>query len=98
MAADASAAARHERFAVDAQEMTALLFDFATRADYRVAVRRKFDGIKALFGEYQGALKKTYVVPRVLRRRGSQSPVDCAEGRGYSTSCAQVFRRHAETP
>ena len=45
--------------------MTALLFDFATHADYRVAVKREFQGIKALFGEYQAALRKTYVSPRV---------------------------------
>ena len=45
--------------------MTALLFDFATRADYRVAVKREFDGIRPLFGEYQDALRQTHVVPRV---------------------------------
>ena len=45
--------------------MTALLFDFATHADYRAAVKREFDGIKALFGEYQEALKKVYTVPHV---------------------------------
>ena len=66
MESDALADVGHKGFTVDAQAMTALLFDFATRADYRVAVKREFDGIKALFGEYQDALKKTYVVPRVL--------------------------------
>jgi hypothetical protein len=45
--------------------MTALLFDFATRPDYRAAVRKEFTGIQALFGEYQDALRKTYVVPKV---------------------------------
>jgi len=55
----------HKGFTVDAQTMTAILFDFATHADYRVAVKKEFDGIKALFGEYQAALKKTYVVPTV---------------------------------
>ena len=44
---------------------TALLFDFATRADYSAAVKKEFDCIKALFGEYQEALRKVYVVPRV---------------------------------
>ena len=33
--------------------------------DYRAAVKREFDGIKLLFGEYQDALKKVYTVPRV---------------------------------
>jgi hypothetical protein len=50
---------------VDAQAMAAILFDFATHAEYRAAVKREFEGIKALFGEYQEALKKTYTVPRV---------------------------------
>lgn len=55
----------HRGFMVDAQSMAALLFDFATHPDYRVAVKKEFDGIKALFGEYQEGLKKTYTVPAV---------------------------------
>ena len=55
----------HKGFTVDAQAMTAVLFDFATHADYRAAVKKEFDGIKALFGEYQSALKKAYTVPTV---------------------------------
>ncbi len=55
----------HKGFTVDAQAMSAVLFDFVTRADYRAAVKKEFDGIKALFGEYQTALKKTYTVPTV---------------------------------
>src|SRR3954452_5580374 len=55
----------HKGFTVDAQTMAAVLFDFATHADYREAVKKEFDGIKALFGEYQAALKKTYTVPTV---------------------------------
>ncbi len=65
MESDALADVGHKGFTVDAQAMTALLFDFATRADYRAAVKREFDGIKALFGEYQAALRTTYVVPKV---------------------------------
>jgi amidohydrolase len=55
----------HKGFAIDAETMTAILFDFATHADYRAAVKKEFDGIKALFGEYQTALKKAYAVPVV---------------------------------
>ena len=55
----------HKGFTVDAQTMTAILFDFATHPDYRAAVKKEFDGIKALFGEYQEALKKVYTVPTV---------------------------------
>jgi hypothetical protein len=28
-------------------------------------VKKEFDGIKALFAEYQDALRKTYIVPHV---------------------------------
>ncbi len=55
----------HKGFTIDAQTMTAILFDFATHADYRAAVKKEFDGIKALFGEYQDALKKVYTTPTV---------------------------------
>jgi hypothetical protein len=30
-----------------------------------IAVKKEFDGIKALFGEYQASLKKVYTVPVV---------------------------------
>jgi metal-dependent amidase/aminoacylase/carboxypeptidase family protein len=65
MEADALSAAGHQGFVVDAQAMTALLYDFATHPNYRGAVKREFDGIKALFGEYQEALTKAYTVPHV---------------------------------
>jgi amidohydrolase len=55
----------HHGFTVDAQAMSALLFDFATHDDYRAAVKKEFDGIKQLFGEYIEALKKVYVTPKV---------------------------------
>ena len=55
----------HNGFAIDAEAMAALLFDFATDAPYRAAVKREFDGVKALFGEYQAALRKVYTVPTV---------------------------------
>jgi metal-dependent amidase/aminoacylase/carboxypeptidase family protein len=55
----------HKGFAVDAQTMTAVLFDYATHPDFRAAVRKEFDGIRALFGEYQTALRKVYTVPTV---------------------------------
>ena len=56
----------HKGFTIDAQAMTAILFDFATHPEYRAAVKKEFDGIKALFGEYQAALKKVYGTPTVL--------------------------------
>jgi amidohydrolase len=55
----------HTGFTIDAETMTAILFDFATHADYRAAVKKEFDGVKALFGEYQRALKKAYQAPMV---------------------------------
>ncbi len=65
MEADALTEVGHQGFLVNAQAMTALLYDFATHPDYRAAVKREFDGIKSLFGEYQEALRKTYTVPAV---------------------------------
>jgi amidohydrolase len=65
MEADALTDVGHQGFLVDAQAMAALLFDFATHADYRAAVKREFDGVKALFGEYQEVLRKTYTLPKV---------------------------------
>ena len=65
MEADALSATGHQGFVVDAQAMTALLYDFATHPNYRSAVKREFDGIKALFGEYQEALTKAYTAPHV---------------------------------
>jgi amidohydrolase len=65
MESDALIDVGHHGFTVDAQAMTALLFDFATHADYRAAVKREFDGIAGLFGEYQEALRKVYTVPKV---------------------------------
>ena len=55
----------HKGFTIDAQAMTALLYDFATHPDYRAAVKKEFDGLKALFNEYLAALKKVYVTPNV---------------------------------
>jgi amidohydrolase len=65
MEADGLIEIGHRGFLVDAQAMTALLVDFATHADYRAAVKREFAGIKALFGEYQEALKMVYGTPKV---------------------------------
>jgi amidohydrolase len=65
MESDALADVGHKGFVVVAQAMAALLFDFATRPEYRSAVKKEFAGIKSLFGEYQEALKKTYVLPKV---------------------------------
>ncbi|HEX5439071.1 MAG TPA: peptidase dimerization domain-containing protein [Gemmatimonadaceae bacterium] len=65
MEADALTDVGHRGFTTDAQAMTALLYDFATRADYRAAVQREFAGIKSLFGAYQAALRNTYTVPAV---------------------------------
>lgn len=65
MEADALSEVGHQGFLVDAQAMTALLYDFATHPDYRQAVKREFEGIKELFGEYQDALRKVYVTPKV---------------------------------
>ncbi|HZS45418.1 MAG TPA: peptidase dimerization domain-containing protein [Blastocatellia bacterium] len=65
MEADALTDVGHQGFVVDAEAMTALLFDVATKPDYLSAVKKEFQGIKQLFGEYQDGLKRTYTVPNV---------------------------------
>ena len=65
MEADALAPVGHHGFVVDAQAMASLLYDFATRSDYRAAVKREFESLKAMHGAYLDALRKVYVVPRV---------------------------------
>ena len=54
MEQDALTDVGHQGFVVDAEAMTALLFDFATHADYRDAVKREFTAIQKLFGVSQG--------------------------------------------
>jgi amidohydrolase len=66
MEQDALSPVGHQGFVVDAQAMAALLFDFATRADYRATVKREFDTMKALHGQYLDDLRKTYFLPRVV--------------------------------
>jgi amidohydrolase len=65
MEADALAEVGHHGFVVDAQAMAAVLFDFASRADYRAAVKREFEALQALHDEYLKALETAYAVPRV---------------------------------
>lgn len=65
MEADALTEVGHSGFVIDALGMTALLFDFATRPDYRALVKREFEGIQALQNEYIAALEKPYQVPKV---------------------------------
>ncbi len=65
MEADALNEVGHAGFVTDAQAMSALMFDFATRPEYRAVVKREFEAIRALAGEYQSALKDTYAEPRV---------------------------------
>jgi len=65
MESDALAEIGHHGFTVDAESMAALLFDFETHPDYRGAVKHEFDGIRALFAQYQQDLQKAYAVPNV---------------------------------
>lgn len=65
MEADALGPVGHGGFVVDAQAMTALLYDFATKPAYRAAVKQEFDGLKALYGDYQAVLGKAYSLPVV---------------------------------
>jgi hypothetical protein len=66
MEADALTDVGHQGFLVDAQAMAALLYDFATHPEYRAAVKKEFDGMKALHGEYVEALQRVYTQPKVV--------------------------------
>jgi amidohydrolase len=65
MLADALGPVGHAGFVVDAQAMAAVLYDFASKADFRTAVKKEFDGLKALYAEYQLSLGKAYALPVV---------------------------------
>jgi hypothetical protein len=65
MERDALGEVGHRGFVVDAQAMAALLWDFATRADFRAVVKREFDTIRGLHREYLDALKSAYPTPEV---------------------------------
>jgi hypothetical protein len=65
MEEDALNATGHTGFVIDAEAMTAVLYDYAKNPAYRDAVKREFEGIRVLFGEYQAALRQTYKVPVV---------------------------------
>ena len=69
MEADALTEVGHSGFVVDAQAMASLLFDFATHPEYRATVKREFDTIKGLHNDYLEALRRVYVVPKVVGAR-----------------------------
>ncbi len=65
MEADALGPVGHAGFVVDAQAMSALLYDFASKPAFRAAVKQEFEGLKLLYSEYQGVLGKAYSLPVV---------------------------------
>jgi amidohydrolase len=65
MEKDATAEIGHHGFVVDAEAMTALLYDFDTKPAYREVVKKEFSAIKAEFDAYQEALKSAYPIPAV---------------------------------
>ena len=65
MEADALGPVGHGGFVVDAQAMAALLYQFASKAEFRAAVKREFDGLRGLYSEYEGVLQKAYALPVV---------------------------------
>lgn len=65
MEADALKDVGHQGFLVDAETMTAILYDYATHPELREAVNKEFTRIQGLFGEYQTALEKAYPKPEI---------------------------------
>ncbi|MGE5327634.1 MAG: peptidase dimerization domain-containing protein [Deltaproteobacteria bacterium] len=62
---DATKEIGHHGFLVDAETMAAVLYDFATQAEFREAVHTEFTRIQSLFGQYQQDLSKAYPKPEV---------------------------------
>src|SRR5213594_279257 len=71
MEADALGGVGHHGFLVDAQAMAAVLYHYATDAPYRATVKREFDGLKGLYGEYLAALRGAYPLPTVPEPTGN---------------------------
>lgn len=65
MEEDALTDVGHSGFNVDAESMTALLYDYLTHPEYRGQVKREFEGIQKLFAEYKASLEKVYAKPNV---------------------------------
>ena len=65
MEEDALTEVGHAGFNVDAQAMTALLYDYLTHPEYRGQVKREFEGIQKLFTQYKASLEKIYAKPNV---------------------------------
>lgn len=55
----------HAGFLIDAMAMAALLYNFATDAEFRAKVKDEFASTKALFSDYVSSLKKAYPLPDV---------------------------------
>jgi amidohydrolase len=66
MLADATAEIGHHGFVVDAEAMTALLFDYATKPMFREVVTKEFKAIQAEFAAYEKALETAYPLPNVI--------------------------------
>jgi amidohydrolase len=71
MEADALGEVGHHGFLVDAQAMAALLYDFATDAQYRATVKREFAGLQGLYADYLAALRAAYPLPNVPDAAGN---------------------------
>ena len=55
----------HAGFLIDAETMTAILYDYATHPELRDTVKTEFTRIQGLFGDYQRALEKAYPKPEI---------------------------------
>jgi amidohydrolase len=65
MLADATTEVGHHGYLVDAQAMTALLFDYATKPYFRAVIGKEFKSLQDEFAAYQKALQSAYPLPNV---------------------------------
>jgi amidohydrolase len=62
---DATAEIGHRGFIADAEAMTAVLFDYATKPNFRETIHKEFAAIQKEQVAYQKALEAAYPVPKV---------------------------------
>jgi amidohydrolase len=65
MLKDATSELGHHGFVVDAEAMTALVYDYATKPQFRAVVAKEFKAIQQEFADYENALPGAYPLPVV---------------------------------
>jgi amidohydrolase len=65
MQSDATGEMGHHGFVADAEAMTALVYDYATKPKFRAAIAQEFRAIQEEFADYEQSLQGAYPLPNV---------------------------------